>query len=162
MVLRARETLEGPESAQSCARQILEVVPRAMRLVREQMREEAGKSLSVPQFRVLAYLGRNPGSPLKAVASHVGVATATASVMVERLVRRRLIVRAGDPEERRCVRLKLTAQGAEVVERSRGRARERVAERLGALSGPELSELSRGLSLLERALSVRGEGEERR
>ena len=156
MAMRARQV--GEAKAEACARQILEVVPRAMRLLRAEMREEAGASLSVPQFRVLAFLRRNPGSRLSAVAGFVGVADATASVMVDRLVRRRLVTRAGDPSERRCVRLVLTARGAEMVERARGRTRDRMAAQLATLAGGELAELARGLALLDRAL---GGGEER-
>src|SRR5512141_2345794 len=42
------------EAVELCARQILEVVPRAMRLLREAMRRAAGAGLSRPQSRALA------------------------------------------------------------------------------------------------------------
>lgn len=150
MTVRIRQL--GGARTEACARQILEVVPRAMRLLRQEMREEAGVGISVAQFRVLAFLRRNPGARLSAVAGFLGVAGATASVMVGRLVRRRLLTRAGDPAERRCIRLVLTPRGAEVVERARGRARDRLASQLSGLAGKELAELARGLSLLDRAL----------
>src|SRR5512140_2274127 len=89
------------ETVEACALQIQEVVPRAMRLLRGEMRHEAGAALSVPQLRALAFLGRTPGASLSAVADFLGVADATASVMVDRLVRRRLVTRSGNPEERR-------------------------------------------------------------
>jgi len=140
-----------------CARRILETVPRAMRLLREEMRQEASAGLSVPQFRVLAFLGRTPGASLSAVARFVGIADATASVMVSRLVVRRLVTRSGDPVERRRVMLELSARGTALLERARAHARARVAQRLEQLSRTELSAMASGLSLLDRALGTPAE-----
>ncbi len=155
----ARELATGRRQAvELCARQILEVVPRAMRLLREEMRREAGAGLSVPQFRVLVFLGRTPGAALSTVARHVGIADATASVMVSRLVERGLVSRTADPSERRRLMLRLTQRGATLLERARGHARLRVAERLDALSGDELAAVAGGLALLDRALGPAGDG----
>ncbi len=137
---------------EACARTILEVVPRAMRFLRREMRREAGAGLSVPQFRVLAYLGRSPGASLSAVADFAGVADATASAMVDRLVRRGLLSREGDPTERRRVMLALTPDGSALLERAREHARARMVERLSALTSPELVAVRQGLELLARAL----------
>lgn len=145
------------QAVELCARQILETVPRAMRLLREEMRHEASVRLSVPQFRVLAFLGRTPGASLSAVARFVGIADATASVMVSRLVERRLVTRSGDPAERRRIMLELTARGAALLERARAQARARMVERLEHLTGPELSAVTTGLSLLDRALGASAE-----
>lgn len=142
------------EAVELCARQILEVVPRAMRLLREEMRRAAGAGLSVPQFRALAFLGRTPGASLSSLAAFLGIADATASVMVNRLVGRRLVTRAVDPAERRRVMLELTARGSALLERARAHARGRVVERLGALGGAELAAIAGGLALLDRALAT--------
>ncbi len=157
---QAREVAEGRRGAvELCARQILEVVPRAMRLLREEMRREAGAGLSLPQFRVLVFVGRTPGTSLSTVARHVGIADATASVMVSRLVERGLVSRTSDPEERRRLMLTLTARGTTLLERSRAHARQRVAERLEALSGEELSAVASGLALLDRSIGGAPQGE---
>jgi len=147
-----RDPGDPRQAAELCARQILDLVPRAMRLMREEMRSAAGGDLSVPQFRVLAFLGRTPGASLSAVASFVGVADATASATVDRLVRRRLVTRSGNPAARRCVMLALTARGAALLERARGRARARLAKQLRALTSSEVAEMAHGLTLLDRAL----------
>jgi len=144
-------------AVERCARQILEVVPRAMRLLREEMRREAGAGLSVPQFRVLVFVGRTPGTSLSTVARHVGIADATASVMVSRLVERGLVSRTSDPSERRRVMLKLTELGTTLLEGARAHARLRVASRLDALSGQELAAMASGLTLLDRALGAASE-----
>jgi DNA-binding MarR family transcriptional regulator len=146
------------QAVELCARQILEVVPRAMRFLRGEMRREAGAGVSVPQFRVLVFLGRTPGTSLSTVARHVGIADATASVMVSRLVERGLVSRTSDPSERRRVMLRLTQRGTTLLERARAHARLRMAERLDALSGEELAAVAGALTLLERALGPAGEG----
>jgi len=125
-----------------------------MRLLREEMRKGAGVGLSVPQFRVLAFLGRTPGASLSAVAEFIGIADATASSMVDRLVRRRLVTRSGNPAERRRVMLTLTEGGRALLELARDHTRARVAEWLSSLRSSELGEMANGLALLERALHV--------
>src|SRR3974377_815227 len=88
-------------SPQSCARAVMEAVPFLMRFLRMEMRRQRAPHLSVPQFRVLAFLSRHPGSCLFAVADYLGVARPTASILVDRLVRRGLVTRTVNPAERR-------------------------------------------------------------
>jgi DNA-binding MarR family transcriptional regulator len=154
---RASDSEGHDQATEQCARRILDVVPRAMRLLREEMRQGAGEGISIPQLRALAFLGRTPGASLSELAEFLGVAGPTASVMVQRLVERELVTRTGHPEERRRVRLGLTARGTTSLERSRGRARSRVAGRIDGLSRGELETLSRGLALLEQALNGPGD-----
>lgn len=149
-----RELEVTPET---CARQIMELVPPLMRLIRTEMRRQAGGQLSVPQLRVLAYLGRNPGACLADVAAHLGVTNPTASAMVDRLVRRGLVERAQHPDERRRVVLRLTADGVALLERARGLTRDQLAQALATLSQRELRCLDEGLAVLRRAFALQGE-----
>ena len=146
-------------TADGCARRILETVPGVMRLIRYEMRSEARGTLSVPQFRVLRYLGRNSDASLSAVADFIGMADATASAMVERLVRRGLVVREGVPEERRRVRLRLTEEGSALLRRASSRTQRRVAARLSSLKPSELTTLAGGLDLLYLTLGTPSEEE---
>jgi len=132
-----------------------------MWLLRREMREVAGRGLSVPQLRVLAFLGRSPGASLSAVADLDGVTAATASAMVERLVRRGLVSRQADPQERRRVKLSLTQEGVTLLEGARAHARGRVAERMRLFTGEELAVLAQGLELLRHLLDP-AKQEERR
>ena len=158
----AGERQDSPKgSREACARQVLEVVPQAMGLLRREMREVAGQGLSVPQLRVLAFLGRAPGTSLSAVADLDGVADATASAMVERLVRRGLVTRQADPQERRRVKLSLTQEGATLLEGARAHARGRVAERLRCFTVEELAVLADGLLLLRELLDPAKQQENR-
>ncbi len=115
----------------------------------------------MPQLRVLTFLGRSPGASLSAVADLDGVAAATASAMVERLVRRGLVIRQADPEERRRVKLSLTEEGATLLEGARAHARGRVAERMRVFTDEELAVLAHGLELLRDVLDPAKQQEHR-
>src|SRR5262245_11085533 len=105
-----------------CAHEVMETIPFVMHCIRTEMRSHRAPSLSVPQFRVLTFLSRRPGAPLASVAEHLGVARSTASAIVDRLVRRQLVSRAEDPQERRCVILTLTPAGVQHLQQARDAA----------------------------------------
>lgn len=139
--------------AEQCARTILDVVPATMRLIRRETRRAAAPQISIPQFRSLALLRRQPGASLSDVADHLGVTRPTASVLVGRLVGRGLVERRTDPEERRRIRLTLTAEGSSLLEAARGSAVEAFAAALQRLSAEEVKALGRGLSILEKVVA---------
>ncbi len=132
----------------TCARIVMESVPLVMRFIRSQMRHHSASLLSVPQFRALAFVDRNPGACLFHVADHLGVTRPTASVIVDRLVRRELLRRAQDPRERRRIVLTLTPQGTRLLEQARSATRAWMAGVLAPLSQETRSQIEKGVSLL--------------
>jgi DNA-binding MarR family transcriptional regulator len=112
------------------------------------MRRRSGEVISVPQFRALAFVHRHPGVSLAGVAEHLGVTPPTASTVVDRLVRARLLVRTADPRERRRVSLALTPSGVRMFARLRGFARRRVQARLAGMPAADLRRIAYALSLL--------------
>ena len=146
------DTQDAGPGARACAQAILATIPRVMRVLRREMRRQTRDQLSVPQFRVLVFLGRNQGASLSDVAEELGVAKATASVMVDRLVRRGLVTRESHPTERRRVTLCHTPAGSELLNHARRGARDHVAGCLASLSETELSELAQSLERLGAAL----------
>ena len=133
---------------EQCVRDVMETVPVVMRFIRMEMRSRRAPSVSVPQFRVLAFLSRRPGAPLSGVAEHLGVTRSTASAIVDRLVRRKLVNRAVHPEERRSVVLTLTPAGAQHLQQARDAASARMAKVLAGLSAADLLQVTKGLTLL--------------
>ena len=124
-----------------------------MRAIRREMRGATDEKLSVPQFRVLVFLGHNRGTSLSAVSEHLGVKDATASAMVDRLVKRGLVERETHPVERRRLELGLTRAGTTLMERARGKARAYLAGNLASASRADLQVLAHGLDVLRRILS---------
>ena len=136
------------DNPQQCATELMATIPAIMQFMRTEMRSHS--VLSVPQFRVLALLYRQPGISLSAVAEHLGVTKATASAMIERLVQRGLIDRATHPQERRQMMLKLTVEGSEHFHLSREQTHAEITKRLKNLSEEQLITISLGLNILKK------------
>jgi DNA-binding MarR family transcriptional regulator len=100
------------------AGELLEVVPIVMKEIRSQMRSQGSTDLTVPQFRTLAFVNRNQGSPLCKVADHMGLTPPSASTLVDGLIKRGMMTREEHPDDRRRVRLTVTGPGQEILETS--------------------------------------------
>ncbi len=139
---------------QACARAVMEAVPLVMRFLRKEMHRQRDPHLSVPQFRVLAFLNRHPGACLSVVANHLGVARPTASILVDRLVRRNLLTRSNDPAERRRILLRLTPSGARHFRQAQDATRAWLADILRGRSSLCLRQIVDGVSLLNEAFTT--------
>ena len=140
------------ETSETLAREILEVVPFTMRLIREEMRRHRGTDLTIPQFRTLLFLQRNPGVALHQVAQHLGLTPPTVSKMVSRLLSRGMIERPVSTSDRRRVELRLTARGNALIDRVRGETVTKFAERLEKLAPVEREMMISALGLLRMVL----------
>jgi MarR family transcriptional regulator for hemolysin len=108
--------LGNPEEV---ARELLEVVPLVMREIRSEMRGRRSPDLTVPQFRTLAFVDKNKGSSLSAVANHMGLTLPSTSRLVDILISRKLLTREDNPADRRRIKLVVTDRGLTILEASR-------------------------------------------
>ncbi len=136
-------------SAMASARQVVESVPTIMRLIRSGVRK--GGSISLPQLRVLGFVSRNPGAGVSDVAAHLDVTNPTASALVDRLVKKGLLLRKEDPSERRRTLLTITSNGSEVLEEARNKAQTLVAQVLKSQTPEQLAKINEGLAILAEA-----------
>src|SRR5438105_148133 len=116
-----------------CAREVLDVVPLVMRVLRAEMRLNRGPELSVPHFRVLAFLGNNEGVSLSEVAEYVGLRLPSMSTLVDGLVTRGLVSRVPSSTDRRRVALCLTSRGRATLKAARRATQARLVKRLVTL-----------------------------
>lgn len=137
-----------------CADQLMDTIHPVMQFIRTEMRSHREPSLSVPQFRVLAFLDAQPGASLSEVAEHLGVTRATASTMTDRLVQRGLVDRVEDPQERRQIMLSLTATGSKQLQEMQRLTSCKIADLLQELTMEELENVSTGLSILKQVFNV--------
>lgn len=144
-----------PASHDLIAREILDIVPTIMRVIRAEMQYQSSEDLSVPQFRTLLFISRKPGSSLLTVANHLGLTPPSVSKMVEGLVLKKLIMREISSEDRRKVTLKLTDQGKLVLEKVRYGTQIRLSEILSPLTQEEGDMLLQSLHCL-RPLFISG------
>jgi DNA-binding MarR family transcriptional regulator len=135
-------------SAQTCARAVLDVTPAVVRLIRRLMLSHRSMGLSVPQFRTLALLGRNPNGSLSCVAENIGSSLPAASRMIGVLVAKKLVVRQDSKGDRRQLSLALTPRGAETFKVARELAQEHLAQKLETLDPAQRQSICRALELL--------------
>ncbi len=146
MQLLENKTIEATPEA--CAHAILDVVPTVMRIIRARLRDHRTCELSVPQFRVLAYLNRRSGASLSELTEHIGLTLPSMSKMMDGLVERGLATRAEDPEDRRRVVLGLTAEGHEAFQIARAGTQIDLAQQMNRLSAEQLATVSAAMEIL--------------
>jgi DNA-binding MarR family transcriptional regulator len=72
--------------------------------------------LTMPQLSTLYHLHQDDECGVSHVGEHLGVTNAAASQMIDRLVQQGYIERTEDPNDRRVKQLKLTTNGAAIVQ----------------------------------------------
>ncbi len=135
-------------SSKGCAAEILETVPTVMQFIRAQMRRHRGSDLSVPQFRALAFVSREPGTSLSAVAEFLGLSRPATSQLVEGLVRKGLAVRRIPPGNRRTVALSISGRGEKTVSAARQATERRLSEVMASLGDDDCAIIQRALRAL--------------
>jgi len=120
-----------------CTREVLEVVPLMMQVIRTQMRSQRIPGLSVPQFRTLAYLQRHPGATLSDVAEHLGLTLPSMSKLIDGLVGQDLVTREVSPADRRYLTLILSPLGQTTFQSARQATQIQLARLLATLSDAE-------------------------
>jgi len=100
-------------------------------------------NLTVPQLRLLLVLDGGVTMSANEVADLLRVASSTVTSSVDRLVRRGMISRVEDPEDRRRKRLSLTPEGAAALESINRNGLSGLMAALGGLSDAELVDFRR-------------------
>lgn len=93
--------------------------------------------LTVAQLRVLLILHTEGASRMSTIATSIGIALSTATGIVDNLVKKGLVIRKADPEDRRLVICSLSPEGQETI------------NRLWTLGQFQMEKLLYGLSLEE-------------
>jgi DNA-binding MarR family transcriptional regulator len=112
-------------------------------------REYAARfELTIPQWRVMAVLGIEAGLSANEVGEQTAMDKVTVSRAVAGLVRAGRVVKRVDREDRRHVRLRLSARGLAIYAEIVPRARRVERQLLGSLSSRDVAELDRLLAAL--------------
>ncbi|MBI1876757.1 MAG: MarR family transcriptional regulator [Chloroflexi bacterium] len=143
-------------SVDTCAQEVLEVIPLIMRAIRAQMRRHRALGLSVPQFRTLAYLNYYQGASLSDAAEFIGLTPPSMSKLIDGLVARQLVAREISPDDRRRVTLALTSAGRAALQAAREATLAYLAQRLAELSAEERATVGQAMQTL-RPLFVPGQ-----
>src|ERR1700751_3071817 len=133
---------------QDLAKNILEITPRIIRFIRGEMRKHAEDELTVPQFRVLMKLAREPNCTHQEVAEWMGITAPTLTRMIDTLEKRKLVKRVKDKNDLRKTTLIATALGEKLRQESRGDVQIQLAEKMKDLSADEKKKISDGFAVL--------------
>jgi DNA-binding MarR family transcriptional regulator len=142
-------------SPETCAQEVLEVVPVVMRTIRSKMRQHRAADLSVPQFRTLAFIDRNAEASLSDAAEHIGLTLPSMSKIVDGLVVRKLVTRETHPDDRRRMILTLTRSGQTALETSRKATWACLASMLASLTDGERTVIVKAMDSLRPVFTVR-------
>lgn len=137
----------------TAASEVLDTVPMVMRIIRRNFRARRDPDLTLPEFRALAYINRNPGCALNEVAEFVGVEAPAASKLVESLVQRGLAKREADASDRRRVQLNVLPKGQTSIHTVREHTREFLDEKLAQLSPAQQAAVIEAMHILKDAFS---------
>ncbi len=107
------------------------------------------------QLWVLAELRRNPGMRVTELARAMAVHQTTASNLIERLVREKMIKRERADVDQRVINLSLTRKGSEAVASAPLPLEGVLPDALKSLSLEDLGELHRRLDKLARLMKIR-------
>ena len=108
--------------------------------------------LTMPQIRILFFIGRSGVVSVGQVAAGLGISQPSATETLEKLVCKELVERTADPTDRRIVRVGLTDKGKEMIDRPWETRRAVLASALRDASPDERAAIERGLILLVDAL----------
>jgi DNA-binding MarR family transcriptional regulator len=113
--------------------------------------------ITVAQLRVLLVLYAQGSSRMSYIASYIGIAISTATSIVDNLVKKGLVIRSDDPEDRRLVICKLSPEGQQLINRLWMLGRGQIEKLLQGLTLEQLKKASEVAGFLLTSVASNGE-----
>ncbi|MDE1975166.1 MAG: winged helix-turn-helix transcriptional regulator [Patescibacteria group bacterium] len=108
----------------------------------------AGGACSFMHVKALSIIDRLKEPSMKEVADKLNITSPGATMVVEKLVDEKELERTSDENDRRVIRLKLTAKGRETLKKGSGLIRNSIERRLSALTTTDQDRLKSLLNKL--------------
>ena len=108
-------------------------------------------NLTMPQLKVCLLLYMYGPSRMSEIASALGVSLATATGVMDRLVERDIVLREGQPDDRRVVICRLSEKGEGLISGLWQLSRDRLGELMRALSTSQLLMITDALAAILQA-----------
>lgn len=143
------------EGVAGCAREVLDAAPILVSYIRLHMRKQR-KGLSVPQFRALVKVRKQPGLSLSEVADHLGASLPTTSRLVAKLVAKGFLARRESDTDRRQVMLEITPAGRALVDAATASTQAQMEAELTNLTETQREHVRRGMGILKEILWAAG------
>jgi MarR family transcriptional regulator, lower aerobic nicotinate degradation pathway regulator len=138
-------------------RAVLDGLRRIVQFLRASSRDtERRVHLSAAQLFALQQVATFPGASINELAGHTFTHQSSVSVVVQRLVNRRLVAKVISKDDRRRVRLAITDAGRQVLRRSPQPAQERLIAGIASLKPADRQHLVDSLAAISRLLAPNG------
>ncbi len=141
--------MPSPQTLPQALHAWMQVVMR--RSMSDFMRNARDSGVSMQQFGALISLHRKGMAGVSDMGDDLGVTSAAASQMIERLVLLGLLERSEDPHDRRVKQIALTPHGKELIEHSMQARHQWVEELTRVLSPEQQEQVIAALDLLTQA-----------
>lgn len=139
------------------SREIVEIMPVIVReFARREDNELSRGTISCAQMVALDYLCGQPKARLTEIARHLGVQTSSASVLVDGLIRHRLMTRRRDAADRRVIWISVTSRGRRVYGQILDQKRRSISEVFAPLTNAERDSYLRILRKIKSSFTDRG------
>lgn len=135
---------------EECAGAILDVIPRIMTIIRYQASTCLPADMTLPQFRVLIFIQRHPGTSLSTIGERLGLTVSSISKIIDVLVKRGDVQHTVSSTDRRIAELSLTDQGFVTLQNAFGQTEQRLIELLSPLSAEECRMVNAAMACLQR------------
>ena len=112
---------------------------------------DVAEEVTLTQYRTLVVLASRGPQNLAGLAEAVGVTPATATRMCDRLVRKDLVRRRTDRDDRRQLRVALTVKGRSLVDDVTGRRRQEIGRIMSEIPAEQQAVLVQALGRLASA-----------
>ena len=147
------ESTRSSEKLRQAVDVFWETFPPLWRMIHVHIREVAVEqfNITVEQFHILRHIRRGRDS-VSALAEAKDISRPAISQSVDLLVTRGLIVRSIDPQDRRHVKLDLTANGNALMDAIFGDTRQWMMETFAPLSANEIQALTCSMESLKKIL----------
>ncbi len=117
------------------ADRVTEIMPFIMReFLRQQAKEFYKTRITIPQFAILEYLNREIEPKMTDISKMLKVTTAAVTGIVDKLVKDGYVTRKSDPDDRRIIKIKITAKGNDLIKKMLEYRRQMVIKIFGKIS----------------------------
>ena len=154
---RLRVVVRQPGPAPSEVRAALDAFRRIVQALRVGARAgERRAGLSSAQLFALQQIAEHPDASINDVAALTCTHQSSVSVVIQRLVRQRLVAKVASSQDRRRLRLAVTAKGRRVLGRAPVAIQEHLIAAIAALPAADRRALARSLSAVARLVAPAG------
>lgn len=115
-----------------------QLMPEIMRgFMRRQTNELLKGRITLPQLLILNFLDKEGESNMTHLAQFLNVSTPAATGIVDRLVKYGYLIRVFEPEDRRIIKIRLTAKGLTLVQKINQQKRQSIIDVFSQISREE-------------------------